>query len=181
MSIITLTGASAVGKSSIMKLLVERGIAGLMRSVTSRPPRPSDMPGEFEYLDPEVLPLLEKEFLWVHGVHGNSYAVRKQEALRYLESATPGVIALSPQGAERLKEMYPEAVRSFYLLSPDEATLVAHMRGRGDAEETIDRRVADGHAWLLGAQQTAGVYTFIRLSSIEERADAIEASLRENR
>lgn len=50
--IIILTGESGCGKTSIARLLLTQGYE-MVTSSTTRVPRPSDLPGEYEHLTSE--------------------------------------------------------------------------------------------------------------------------------
>lgn len=75
--IITLSGPSAVGKTTIARELLQANPEWkLLISLTTRGPRPSDIPGEYKYnVSMRRFDELEREgkFVWTVCVHGNKY------------------------------------------------------------------------------------------------------------
>lgn len=90
--LVTITGPSGVGKTTLYNnLRRERGFRPLV-STTSRAPRASDEEG-FEYVSDEQFDALEKDgvFLWVVHPHGKKYGTRK---IRIDEALTRDTISI---------------------------------------------------------------------------------------
>lgn len=181
--IVTLTGASGVGKSSIMKGALERlgPSARILESCTTRAPRPSDLPGEYRYLDPREFQAVRDEgrFLWTVEVHGASYGTPKIAVLDALTE--PQRVAYAPSLSFMI--LVPDVLRildafvrrvcgadadhhltSFFVLSPGPAELRARLAKRGDDETAVVRRLDDCIRWEAEARASGIPYIFIENS-----------------
>lgn len=71
--IISITGPSGVGKTTLAReLLRTHPDWGIVVSITTREPRPSDLRGEYRYISHEEFEEREarEEFIWAAEVHG---------------------------------------------------------------------------------------------------------------
>src|ERR1035437_3319491 len=78
--ILSITGPSGVGKTTLMHNLLQRlPNAVPLTSVTTRAPRPSDEPGEYEYVSNDEFDAIAKSgaFLWEARAYVNRYGTRK--------------------------------------------------------------------------------------------------------
>jgi guanylate kinase len=149
--ILTLSGASGTGKTTIAKALIERlPNARPLVSVTTRPPRPNDLPGDFLHVSAQAFDDMEQraEFLWTATVGDTQYGTRRtdlQHALAHPE--TTWIMILVPLTVRNLRDAVAQEpgtheVRSFYILNPADNVLRARLSERGDAPEAIDARMA---------------------------------------
>src|SRR3989344_5336061 len=150
--IVTVTGASGVGKTSVLKqLLADDAELRLIQSITTRNPRLSDIPGEYCYVSDKEFSVLEKRgaFLWAVSVHGSRYGTMKSDVDHALEKEEDVfLIILVPERVETLKAYSPLGrVVSLYIASPPPDVLLARLRLRGDSEESIERRIRDCADW----------------------------------
>ncbi len=101
--ILTITGPSGAGKSRITKALLEEEGFSIITSITTRPKRPTDLEGEYLYLQPEKFDELEKRgsFLWVAKLRSCSYGTLKRSIDSALEM---------PQGI-KIMILVPEILR----------------------------------------------------------------------
>lgn len=143
--IITLTGASGAGKSSIAKeVLVRLPETKLVTSTTTRVARPSDLPGEYEYIAPLDFAKAHtnNEFLWAVYTFGNHYGTRRSVVDEIVHDPDAiGLMLLVEPSVMILRGYAGSAVLSFYIVSPSFEVLEARLRGRGDDKEAIKRRV----------------------------------------
>jgi len=152
--ILTITGPSASGKTSLARALrVRRPEINLLKSTTTRTPRPSDMPGEYEYVTESEFTEIEQsgDFIWTVEVHGNRYGTRKSGID---EAASSGIfIAIVIVSAVVSLRSYlgrngsTESIRSVYLDIADEKMLHARLTKRGDTSEDIDIRINECKSW----------------------------------
>lgn len=159
--ILTVTGASGVGKTTIVRELLAKDPAlRVISSTTTRSPRPTDIPGEYRYVPENEFHALEVagDFLWTVSVHGFRYGTRKSdidEALGRDEDIF--LIILIPERVATLKSYAPRGqVVPLYIAGPAPNILAQRLRDRGDDEETIARRVSDCVAWEKEMKQSAG-------------------------
>ncbi len=168
--ILTLTGASGAGKSTIAKgLLAKDRNVVLLTSYTTRPQRETDLPNEYAYLSQEEFARMETggDFLWYVHVHEFSYGTTwasVQNALN--DDKRTHVMVLLVEKVSVLRN-YAQGlakggrVCSFYILSPSQKTLEERLRGRGDDEATIAKRIKECLDWDEQAKRSGTPFNFI--------------------
>ncbi len=189
-AICTVSGASGAGKTSVLKLLLDkRPDLRFIKSFTSRTRRTSDRPGEYRYNQPaEKFERQRNRFLWVQEAHGNFYGTHKVSvtaAFKPLASkAYPRLMTIVPECVpllrSRLSAQFNEPeppVASFYLLSPGEDELRRRLVARGDSEPDIERRVAECQAWDKAALASDTPFIFIPNGAGESNAANMVAQL----
>lgn len=181
--IITITGPSGVGKTSIAKKLLE--LVPKMRlvvSLTTREPRASDLPGEYRcnvprgefFRDDGEIP--QEKFLWVRPAHGNVYGTLRESVDAALSLAIPSLMLLLPETVALLRDYTAgKSVLSFYVKSPDEKELERRLLLRGEDAAIIQRRIADCRRWDEEAKNSGIPYVFV---SNEEPMTGIEKAAR---
>lgn len=175
--IVTISGASGVGKTTIEKSLLKRlANAEVVVSVTDRKKRNNDNPGEYKYVWSWLFWLLEKSrvFLWTIDIHGNKYGTLKWSVKRALKRYDDiFVMILVPDRVKNLLEYarerdLEESVISFYILSPSPEILKKRLQGRGDSELEIVKRIKDCEKWDSEALASDSPYIFVRNDSSVE-------------
>jgi len=166
--IITITGASGAGKSTITRALLEKNPSSrLITSFTTRPPRESDIAGEYECnLSPEFF--ADKDnFLWVIQAHGNIYGTTKDSVREALSSDGLCFMLLAPEVIPVLRGAVAEQsgkdtmVESFYVLSPNAKELERRLYARGETTVLVQKRVSDCKKWNEEALASDIPYIFI--------------------
>lgn len=154
--IITLTGVSGTGKSTIVEAQLKSlpGLAGLVLSTTTRQRRPGDLFGEYEYLSREKFYALREagDFLWTTEAGGELYGTRKSILGASAEDKV-WLMILTPDTVPILKGYMGKAAFSFYIDPPSEDMLRKRMQRRGDSEESIERRILQGRIWTEFVRQ----------------------------
>ncbi len=180
-TLVTITGASGVGKTSIIKRFLEvRPYSRLIQSVTSRSARPTDLEGEYEYeLAIGDFEQAENDFLWVIPAHGNYYATRRKSICEFWLRRTPfypGCMILVPEVLPLLRTYLVDCDRllSFYVLSPSEEELTRRLTARGDDKATIQKRIDDCRKWDAEALRSDIPYVFL---SNDESGTGIEKAV----
>src|SRR3989344_3629192 len=117
--IITFTGVSGAGKTTIAKSL---GFP-LILSTTTREPRPSDLAGEYEYLEQDDFDYEKAwgSFLWAKEYGGNHYGTKSEIVDKALASPVTHTMILVPEVLPLLLNYSGKSnVISFYILgTPD--------------------------------------------------------------
>ena len=147
--IITLTGPSGTGKTTIARSLLKLDSgAKLIRSHTTRAARESDLPGEYSYNN-RLMDLAEKksEYLWIILTHGSAYATRRDEVTKSIFLNPISLMLLVPEAVAKLRRFAPAYVVPFFILPPNEEILRKRLTERGDEPASIERRIADGKKW----------------------------------
>ena len=189
--IVTVTGASGSGKSStVREILARRPDWKILTSLTTREPRSTDLPGEYEYgLAPERLDELYKagKLQWAVEHHGHRYATPRQAILDALSGETVRLMPVDPAAARHVRDLagsfgLRDRVRNVYLRSPSEAKLrerFARRIGRGDmTAEEAERRIRECAEWDTAAEASDLPYRFMPGDiSLREAADGIIADV----
>lgn len=168
--IITMSGRSGVGKTSIIKRLLRR-LPGsrMLLSWTTRPMRASDHPGEYEHVIRDVFDRKDADgdFLWTVELAGERYGTSRSDVTRATEQPSRlYVAAMTHDKVMYLHELctaegIQNRLLSFYLLAPPPAILGMRMRRRGDSENSIERRMEIDADWDMQAQQSGHPFIFI--------------------
>ncbi len=101
--IFALVGPSGSGKTAIIKEVVARGGIRIIKSITTRPPRPTpDDDLFYEHVDSSVFRWLESEGKLAQAIEyaGNLYGTRKEELV------SGGIYALVEEGVRQLRRQH---------------------------------------------------------------------------
>lgn len=167
-TILTVTGASGAGKSTIVKKFLE-SVSGsaLIKSYTTRSPRDSDMPGEYQCnVSHEKMRRMEKGFFKLFEAHGNFYGTLRQSVVEAMAQKEMRVMILIPEAVKTIRDYFAkwdvlhELIFSFYLLSPGEDEIRRRLVGRGEAE--IQKRINDCKKWDEEALSSDIPYVFLK-------------------
>jgi len=160
MQFVVLSGPSGSGKTTIVDRLLERSPVKLVKSVsaTTRPPRRNEVDGRNYYF------LSESEFARrrargdflecaeVHGT-GNWYGTLRSEVERARRLGGWALLEIDVQGALQIIQKHPRSL-SIFLRTSSEEEYEKRLRARGtDAEEVIQRRLANARNELKYAPQ----------------------------
>lgn len=154
--LVTLTGPSGVGKTSVLKELLKfkNPEFAPVTGTTTRAPRPTDLPHEYEYVSDGEFDNLKKrgEFLWDVDLPGRRHGTRKIHVNNALNDSKIGVMILVPSVVRLLRRYVygvcsDECVRSYYLMGVSEKELRERMQRRGDPSEMIEAMIRDGRDW----------------------------------
>lgn len=188
--LLTITGPSASGKTSLARALMTRTPEmTMLRSTTTRASRPSDLLGEYRYVDQAEFDALvdAHAFLWVVEVHGNRYGTLKEDVRLTVES---GDIVLGLLTVGATKELYhyletlgkEEELISVYLDITDEELLLQRLTKRGDSREDIELRIKQCRTWAAERDASGVPYiTYDASESSEVLAERVLALLSEKR
>ncbi len=165
-TIITLTGSSGSGKTTIAQhLLAADPTLKRVVSLTSRMPRTTDLSGEYRYsysakdfADMET----QNKFLWNVTAHGNRYGTLRQSVDEALTAPHNSLMILVPEAVVLLHQYAPpRQVISFYIVAPSDTVLKQRLTQRGDSPQNIDQRIADCRTWQTQAIQSQIPYLFV--------------------
>ena len=126
--ILTLTGRTCAGKSTLEKALRNVGFEPIVSS-TTRPPRKGESEGlSYKFIDyVEFHELISARLMVEHvSFGGHQYGITKAEMDRAIATGKPVVIVLEPQGLVQIKEYAVEAnwnVFSVFVDNPDEVII----------------------------------------------------------
>ena len=177
--IVSLTGASGAGKSTIAKAL---GFPFVL-STTTRLPKVSDLPGEYEYLEIDDMVWEEKgwnTYLWIEEHAGNYYGTKREVVDLALQAPGISMMILIPKVLPKLLDYAgKEKVLPFYIRSPSEEILRSRMEQRGEKNDSIERRLQESKEWDQQAEKSEIPYIFVTNNgTIEEAVEQVRKYLK---
>lgn len=142
-SLFVVSGPSGVGKTSLVKTLIEQ-TPRLLASVsyTTRKARPGEAEGiDYFFVDDQQFDVLAAtdQFLEHARVFGNRYGTSRQWAVRHLEAGNSVLLEIDWQGARQVKTAYADAV-TMMVLPPSLERLEERLRRRNQDDEVVIAR-----------------------------------------
>lgn len=135
--LIVISGASGVGKGTVLKRIMEkRKDFSFSVSATTRPPRPGEEDGvHYYFVTKERFEemIAQKAFLEYDAHAANYYGTPRSQAEEKMERGHV-LLDIEPNGAKQVKEAAPESVLIF-IMPPNLQELERRLRGRGDTSE----------------------------------------------
>lgn len=138
--IAVLIGPGGVGKGTIAQRLVDADPKlWLSRSWTTRPQRPTEDGSEYVFVSREEFQnaIDTNGFLEWAEFHGNLYGTPVPKAPNNADV----LLEIEVQGAEQVRGEHPDAV-IFLIMPPSMEHLENRLRGRGDTEEHVQKRLS---------------------------------------
>jgi guanylate kinase len=158
--VIVISGPSGVGKSTIVREVINRTGATLSVSATTRAPRTGETDGvDYHFVTPERFAEMIRrgELLEWAEVFGNRYGTPAGAVEHAVGRGQTVILEIDVQGGLQVAKLMPQA--TFVLVEPpDDASLAARLKGRAtDGAEVIARRLAKARDELRIAADS-GVY-----------------------
>ena len=178
--VVVIVGPGGVGKGTVARSLLERDPQlWLSRSWTTREIRPSEKGDEYFFVSREEFEaaIAADEFLEWAEFHGNFYGTPRPS----LTEVRDLLLEIEIQGAQQVREHEPDAV-IFLLLPPSMAVLEQRLRGRGDPDDHVERRLLSSvHELEVGESIADFVVTNHEVSQSTEEIFSILEGLRQSR
>ena len=168
--LIVYTGASGVGKGTIMKeLLAKNPNLRLSVSATTRAPREGEADGREYYFvsHKQFDELIAEDGFLEHAEYvGNKYGTPKEPVFRMLSEGLDVILEIEVKGFLQVKKAYPDCV-SVFIAPPSFEELQARLRGRGtESEEVIAERLKTAEQEL----QSKSLFDYVVINDDVERA-----------
>lgn len=180
-----ISGPSGSGKSSLVEFLL-RSVSDLDFSVsyTTRLPRGSERNGlEYFFVSTDEFERMTAadEFLEYAKVFGHYYGTARRSLDQAKEQGHDLLLDIDFQGALQLKKKVPDTV-SIFVLPPDREELELRLQSRGlDAEDIIQRRMAEATHEIENYRKYDYVLVNRRLEECAEQLRKIVLTERERR
>ena len=134
-----LIGPGGVGKGTVARDVVAKDASvWLSRSWTTRPQRPSESGNEYVFVDRSTFEANIESggfYEWAE-FHGNLYGTPQPTP----PEGCDVLLEIEVQGARQVKAQHPHAT-VILLLPPSHAELESRLRGRGDTDEHVEKRL----------------------------------------
>jgi len=158
--VVVVTGPSGVGKSTVVREVLDRTGAAFSVSVTTRQPREGEVDyREYHFIDRGAFENMVAcgEMLEWAEVFGELYGTPAFPVREAVGEGRNVVLEIDVQGALQVRTKLPQA--TFVLIAPpDSAVLSQRLRDRGtEDEEQITRRLAKADAEVRAATES-GIY-----------------------
>jgi len=176
--LIVISGPSGVGKDSVVTRMAERKLPfHFVITATTRPPREDETHGEdyFFYSKDEFADMIDRGELLEYAIVYNDFkGIPKSQVREAFNSGKDVVMRLDVQGAETIREIYPEALLIF-LVTGTEEELENRLRDRkSEKPEELKLRIATARQEL----KRVGDFDYVvenRDSKLDKTVDIIEA------
>jgi guanylate kinase len=154
--ILTISGRSGAGKTTLMRRLVDYNHHVLpLLSITTRGPRDTDAPGEYLYISEQEFDrkFAQKEFLKEFGPHGKRFAHRINDITLGLQGKPLMIALLIPSAVkcfveEAQRQGRESSLASVYLDLDDEEEVRRRLLSRGDlSQEEVEKRIIECRGW----------------------------------
>ena len=136
-----ISGASGVGKSTVLKqVMASRNDLVFSVSATTRAPRPGEVDGvHYYFVSRETYDeMVRNNEFAEYDIHFETgYGTPKAQLEEKLTHSNV-ILDIEPNGAMKVKEVYPEATLIF-ILPPSMEELKSRLLGRGDTTDTEKR------------------------------------------
>ncbi|MDO4411991.1 guanylate kinase [Cutibacterium sp.] len=156
--VVVVSGPTAVGKGTVVSALSRKHPEIVIsRSVTTRPPRPTERDGiDYDFITPEQFDDLVDgdgllEWAVVHNSH--RYGTPRKPVEKAVADGRTVILEIDLQGARQVRKTYPQATQVF-LAPPSWDELVHRLIGRGtETPEEQERRLQTARVELANADE----------------------------
>ena len=166
-----ISGASGVGKSTILKRIMEaEPKLQFSVSATSRAPREGETNGvQYFFISEDAFKQMITQGAFVeYDYHmGNYYGTLKSEIINKTQQGDM-ILDVEPVGAMRVREIYPDA-KLIFIAPPSMEVLNARLRSRNDTSEDQIAVRAERAAWENSQQDK---YDYVVVNDVLDDAVA---------
>ena len=135
--LIVISGASGVGKGTVLKLMMEQRKDLLFSvSATTRPPRPGEVDGKhyFFVTTERFRDMIHRDAFLEYDRHNDYYYGTPRDQIAEKRQKGHVLLDIEPNGAKRVKDAAPDTTLIF-IMPPDMQELERRLRDRKDTSE----------------------------------------------
>ena len=174
--LVVITGPSGVGKSTIVRRVLERTGATFSVSATTRQPRRGEMDGrEYRFVDRQTFQSMidADQLLEWADVFGQYYGTPAEPVRQAVGAGQTVILEIDVQGGEQVHRTMPEA--TFVLIEPPSMEALAdRLGGRGTEEPESLRQRLGAAAEEIAAAKAGGVYNHCVVNDdLDKAIDAV--------
>lgn len=166
--LLTLTGPSGAGKTTLAKHLLKTPGFRMVTSLTTRQSRPDDIRREYRHVTRQHIIELERRnlLLWKAEHGGHLYATERDSVVQTLRTKDViGIMVLVPEVLERLESFLVEngfgsSRTSVFLIPPPPVVFWSRIEGKRDLEEIRRRQKSEVH-WEAWARSSGLKFYFV--------------------
>lgn len=175
--VLIISGPSGVGKTTVSRRLAERPDVFLSVSMTTRPPRPTEIEGRSYHFvtveDFEQRIEQGKMLEYARGYGGRYYGTPAEPVYEALRAGRVAVLDIEIEGTLQVKQRMPEAV-AVYLTAPDAREQRERLVGRAqDSEEAMAERLSKADAEIHQARQCGAYDHFVVNRRVEKTVEEL--------
>lgn len=160
--IITISGRSGVGKSSIAYALEsDHPYSEIIKSYTTRSPRESDR-NDYLYLSKSQFEERHSEFVYAVKIHDNYYGTLNEDIQNAICSDKFYTLVVSIETAIDMCKSYPLNTVGIFLTA-DSDVVRSRLNGRGDHPHQIEARIKQCETWETSIRRAVKEGTSIHL------------------
>lgn len=149
--LIVISGASGVGKGTVLKLMMEeRNDLSFSVSATTRAPRAGEVEGEhYTFITVERFrEMIAQDAFLEYDQHDANYYGTPRAQVTEKRKKGHVLLDIEPKGAAMVRQAMPEAVLIF-IMPPSVEELERRLRGRGDTPEDQIAMRMERAAWEM--------------------------------
>jgi guanylate kinase len=143
--LIVISGPSGVGKDTVLQRMKQLQLPfHFVVTATSRPKREGEVEGvDYFFVSPdEFLGMVERDELLEHALVYNEYkGIPRQQVQDAFASGRDVVMRIDVQGAETIRQLYPEALLIFLSTQTEEELIARLKERRTESEEKLQLRI----------------------------------------
>lgn len=149
-TLVVISGPSGVGKTTLVRALLDRKPPGIVKSVsaTTRMPRPGEVDGvNYRFLSRErfLQGVGDGEFLEHAEIFGNLYGTPRGPVEEHLAAGRHVILEIDVQGADSVRRLGIPA-RFIFVLPPSKENLRERLEKRGTPPLEVARRLEEAEA-----------------------------------
>jgi len=193
--IVTITGPSCAGKSTLERMMRDQLDFENVVSTTTRPKREGEIDGaSYRFISREAFDKNEADGCYIESVefNGNKYGVSAEEAKRVFAKGRPMVVVVEPNGMKQIAEYADKNNwRHFSIFISNPASVIAerflrrfHSQTLFETEDLVDKSIETYAArlgtmmteeigWQMEAASTDGLYSVVGWYFDEENCQEV--------